>query len=180
MVTLAVLANANMLQHARTPRRSIAQQCIIEMRGKKKQSSHHDTYLDICSMCAVLYFTLVGNASRVHLFILSRGMATAAYSNAKPEGNAGWISKHMRPKLGSATPQRCMFTLLQLGQEVNLCNSHTYRCSHISMHIPAWALWPILFHFHRKEKGAVQEDRQRQPGHRQHAPARTPGPPFQL
>jgi hypothetical protein len=55
--------------------------------------------LDICSMCAVLYFTLVGNASQVHLFILSRGMATAAYSNAKPEGNAGWISKHMRPKL---------------------------------------------------------------------------------
>ena len=134
-----------MLQHARTPRRSIAQQCIIGMRGKKKQFSHHDTYLDICSMCVVLYFTLVGNASRVHLFILSRGMATAAYSNAKPEGNAGWISKHMRPKLGSATPQRCMFTLLQLGQEANLCSSHTYRCSHISMHIPAWALWPICF-----------------------------------
>ena len=96
-------------------------------------------------MCIVLYFTLVGNVSRVHLFILSQGMATAAYSNAKPEGNAGWISKHMRPKLGSATPQRCMFTLLQLCQEVNFCNSQTYRCSHTSMHIPVWALWPICF-----------------------------------
>jgi hypothetical protein len=134
-----------MLQHSRAPRRGTAQQCIIEMRGKKKQFSHRDTCLDICSMCTVLYFTLVGNVSRVHLFILSQGMATAAYSNAKPEGNAGWISKHMRPKLRSATPQRCMFTLLQLVQEVNLCNSQTHRCSHISMHIPAWALWPICF-----------------------------------